>query len=94
MGVPIEPAEDKADSQKNTATPMASVVSTSSGGSLSSGHQNHPQRRLPAVPQQRTDPYPPGFRALATRLDKFSGRQAEQGVATRLHRSYGGLPLG
>jgi len=29
------------------------------------------------VPQQRTDPHPPGFRALATRLDKFSGRQAE-----------------
>ena len=77
-----EPVDDKTVSRKDTAmhregtaTPAASMVSTSSEESGS--NQHHLRRRLPALPQKRADPHPPGFWALATRVDKFSGKQAE-----------------
>jgi len=55
--------------------PTLSIATTSEGST--DPPSSLPRRRLPALPLGRTDPHPPGFRALTSRVEKFSGRRAE-----------------
>jgi len=78
------PNDNKVDgdssSRESTVTPSLSTFSATSGETGEDPAErlpSHPRRRLPALPQRKTDPHPPGFRALTNRIDKFSGRQAE-----------------
>ena len=54
-------------SQENVVMPTLSIVSTSSSEQLSEQQTTQACQRLSTLPQQKTDPHPPGFRAQTRR---------------------------